>query len=60
MLTYLSANDGLPKMNIFYDKQGKEIMTIFLKFSRINEISEDEFNLPSDWEIVDITDKFKQ
>ncbi len=54
ILSYLSAENGLPKMNIFYNKRGKEIMTIFLKFSRINQISKDEFNILPDWEIVDI------
>jgi len=60
IMTYIGTNNGLPKIITYYDSKGNETLTIFLKFSRINEISEDEFNLPSDWEIVDITDKFKQ
>ncbi|OQX54533.1 MAG: hypothetical protein B5M48_00245 [Candidatus Omnitrophica bacterium 4484_213] len=57
---YIGTSDGLPKMISYYNKEGKEFMTIFLNFFRINQISEDEFNLPSDWQIIDITDKFKE
>ena len=58
VIIYIGASDGLPKIVNYYNKEGKEFLTIFLNFSRINQISEDEFDIPSDWQVVDITDKF--
>ena len=58
VITYIELNNGFPKMSISYDDKENEFMSIFLNFSRINQISEDEFDIPSDWQIVDITDKF--